>query len=94
MWYVVWRDTLGQTGTNLAADDNGNSRIDEGDYDVWKSQFNSSVPMSGSIGQVVPEPAAWLMSLVGIGCLVIFPVVKSSRRMLDERRDDATDCRV
>ena len=32
--YVVWRDTLGQSGTGLAADGNGNHQIDSGDYDV------------------------------------------------------------
>ncbi len=32
--YVVWRDTLGQSGVGLAADGNGDSQIDAADYGI------------------------------------------------------------
>ena len=37
--YSVWRDSVGQTGTNLAADGDGNEVVDDEDYTVWKSNF-------------------------------------------------------
>jgi len=40
--YVLWRNTLGQSGSNLAADGNQNNSIDSGDYAVWRSHFGQS----------------------------------------------------
>jgi hypothetical protein len=37
--YVLWRDTLGQSGTGLAADGNKNDLVDAGDYEVWRGNF-------------------------------------------------------
>jgi len=34
--YSVWRDSLGRTGTGLAADGNGDHAINHVDYDLWK----------------------------------------------------------
>jgi hypothetical protein len=39
--YTIWCDTLGRTGTRLAADGNINGRIDAGDFDVWKASFHT-----------------------------------------------------
>jgi hypothetical protein len=58
--YTVWRDTLGQNDTGLAADGNGDNEITSADYDIWKQHFGQSGG-SGSVGlspAVVPEPSA------------------------------------
>ena len=46
--YVLWRNTLGQTGSGLAADGNGNGAIDSADFDVWRAHFGKTFPGSGS----------------------------------------------
>jgi serralysin len=42
--YVLWRNSLGQTGDDLAADGNHNGLIDAGDYDLWRANFGRSPP--------------------------------------------------
>ena len=37
--YVVWRKTLNQTGTDLAADGNHDGTVDDADYSVWSANF-------------------------------------------------------
>ncbi|MEX0611574.1 MAG: glycerophosphodiester phosphodiesterase family protein, partial [Pirellulales bacterium] len=73
--YVVWRNTLHQTGDDLAADGNGNKEIDVGDYDLWRAHFGQMVPDggSGSTGAsrsqpAVPEPAVsmYLMEMLAL----------------------------
>ena len=64
--YTVWRDTLGQTGTGLAADGNHNNVIDSGDYDVWKSNYGTSAGNGASATSTVPEPCGLLLCLVGL----------------------------
>lgn len=63
--YVVWRNTLNQTGVGLPADGNNNGVIDSGDYTVWRSNFGhtGSGSASGAGASVlnnvaggVPEP--------------------------------------
>ena len=75
--YVVWRDTLGQTGAGLAADGNNNGQIDAGDYDLWRANFGK--PAIGSsattnltpgnspwANYVVPEPTSAVILLLGL----------------------------
>ena len=40
--YVVWRHTLGQSGTSLAADGDGSGTIDQADYDEWCAPLRSN----------------------------------------------------
>ncbi len=54
--YTLWRDSLGQTGPNHAADANGNGTVDEADYQIWTSNYGSSATPSLAIS--VPEPMA------------------------------------
>lgn len=63
--YVVWRNTMGQTGTGLAADGNDNQEVDAGDYDAWRTHFGQTAG-SGAAQTAVPEPAAAGLALVGL----------------------------
>jgi hypothetical protein len=77
--YTVWRDTLGQTGTNLAAngDNSGASfnKIDQADYTYWKTRFgnatSSGVGAGGIASAAAPEPAGVASLLLGIGWHVL-----------------------
>jgi hypothetical protein len=73
--YTVWRDSLGQAGTLLAADGNADGSIDPGDYDFWKNSFGDS----GGAGAVtaVPEPRSITLSLIALATLLS----RSARRM-------------
>jgi hypothetical protein len=62
--YVVWRDTLGQTGVGLAADGNRNGSIDANDFTVWRSHFGQVAGSGSGAGQSaseVPEPESMVL---------------------------------
>jgi hypothetical protein len=68
--YIIWRDTLAQSGNGLAADGNDNDVIDNGDYDVWRAHFGETssgragaiADSIGGLSSIVPEPkSAFLM---------------------------------
>jgi hypothetical protein len=67
--YVVWRDTLGQSGYLLPADGNGDGEVDIDDYAVWKQHFGEVWQGANSGGggvnhSAIPEPSSLpLMSL-------------------------------
>jgi autotransporter-associated beta strand protein len=66
--YVVYRNTLGQTGTALAADGNDNGVIDTGDLDIWRARFGQTAA-SGSISTAtLPEPTTCILALVAAAC--------------------------
>lgn len=66
--YVVWRNTLGQTGTGLAADGDFNNVIDAGDFAVFRGHFGETAGMrtGAASNVVVPEPASVLLMLFGV----------------------------
>ncbi len=77
--YVEWRKMMGQTGSNLTADGNGNYQIDMGDLSVWRSYFGQIVSGSGAAwidGEYVPEPSSCLLL---IGCLIILVMNRLAR---------------
>ena len=37
--YVAWRNAMGQTGSNLAADANGDNVVDAADWAIWRAHF-------------------------------------------------------
>jgi hypothetical protein len=66
--YTVWRDMLGQMGSELAADGSGpggtpDGVVDQLDYDFWKMNFGNTTLGSGAAlaSAAVPEPATWLL---------------------------------
>jgi len=68
--YTVWRDSLGKTGTGLAADGNGDNVVNDADYLIWKQNFGSAGAGALSDGAAVPEPAAFVLLLIGC-CLTL-----------------------
>jgi hypothetical protein len=88
--YAVWRDTLGQSGTSLAADGNGDNRVDATDYDVWRANFGRSMG-SGSTAAFgrdlgVPEPSA---STLVLSTVVLVAMIAASRRWCRANGRDA-----
>jgi hypothetical protein len=68
---TVWRDTLGQTGSGLAADGTGPGGVPDGvvdqlDYDFWKANFGKHSGAGAGANAAVPEPATLTMLLAGI----------------------------
>jgi hypothetical protein len=65
--YTVWRDTLGQTGQDLAADFTGpggtpDGVVDSLDYDFWVANFGATAPGSGASSlTTVPEPSSLVL---------------------------------
>jgi T5SS/PEP-CTERM-associated repeat protein len=86
--YIVWRNSLSQSGSGLAADGNGNNQIDTGDYDVWRTHFGQIVGSgAGSdnfTNSAVPEPASIVLLLLGFAGLS--SVARSRRPGSDPRR--------
>jgi hypothetical protein len=71
--YTVWRNSLGQTGSSLAADGSGptpgipDGVVDHLDYDFWKAHYGETVVVgAGSFQAPSPEPASLALVLVGL----------------------------
>jgi hypothetical protein len=71
--YVVWRKSLGQTGTALAADGNLNNQIDASDFAFWRSRFGQTASSGSSLESpgyaFVPEPNTGRMIVAVFGLL-------------------------
>jgi hypothetical protein len=84
--YSVWRDSLGQTGTNLAANGNNSgasaNRVDQADYTFWAARFGNTTPSGAAAlgpNSAVPEPTAVVLMLVG-GLALLTAGRRGSRR--------------
>jgi len=76
--YTIWRDSLNQTGTGLAADGSGpgldgipDNVVDANDFEFWKSKFGNTSG-SGALASgtaAVPEPASF--ALIGLGMALV-----------------------
>ncbi len=68
--YTVWRDSFGQSGSDLPADGDGNGTVDEADYVVWKSHYGDTAGSGSTTGgaalAAVPEPASLVMLILGL----------------------------
>lgn len=75
--YTVWRDTLGQTGSDLPADGTGDGVVDDADYTFWKDHFGQKIiAQAGAVqlygSSAVPEPAS--IVVLGGALLLLFPL--------------------
>ncbi len=67
--YVVWRNTVGQTGSDLVdhpADGDHNYVVGSNDYNVWRSHFgqpSGSGAGAAVLASTVPEPAGWYLAM-------------------------------
>jgi len=68
--FTLWRDTLGQTGPNLATDGNGDNVVDELDYQLWQTGFDQATA-SAQLATTVPEPAAVVYALLIAGMAIL-----------------------
>ncbi len=63
--YVLWRETLNQTGPGLAADGNANNQVDAADYQLWRTNFGRTPAGAGtSNSTAVPEPSSLSLLLI------------------------------
>jgi hypothetical protein len=60
--YVVWRKG------DLVADSNGDTLVNQTDYDFWRARFGNGAPGAGAglTGSAVPEPAALTLLVIGL----------------------------
>ncbi len=68
--YTVWRDSLGRTGTNLAADGDNNNIVNQNDYSIWRTNFGET--LGGSLAGTsvaVPEPAGLAIAVLLLALL-------------------------
>jgi hypothetical protein len=64
--YVMWRNSIGQTGSTLVADGDGNWKIDNDDFNTWRAHYGQSVAASAAAMDAaagVPEPASLVLLL-------------------------------
>jgi glucose/arabinose dehydrogenase len=82
--YVVWRNSVNDTGRGLAADGTGPDGLPDGvvndaDYQLWRANFGTMLPMSNeALAARVPEPGAGCLALLAAGFLL------SRRRIVKE----------
>jgi len=70
--YVVWRKMLGQTGSGLAADGDGNLVVNQLDYDYWRTRFGRTSGSAAATGAAVPEPSALAIFVIVAGTFALF----------------------
>jgi hypothetical protein len=77
--YVVWKNNVGLTGTGTRAtgDANGDTNVNQADYDLWRAGFGTAIPPGSALAAAVPEPAS-IASLV-LGCIG-FALLRRERR--------------
>lgn len=61
--YVLWRNSVGQTGAGLAADGNGDNVVDANDYAYWRARFGNTSGSGSLNGAAVPEASATVLML-------------------------------
>jgi hypothetical protein len=65
--YLFWRETLGQSGSGLAADGDKSGTVDTEDYSLWRANFGRTSGSALASIAPVPEPACHSM-LITTGC--------------------------
>ncbi len=79
--YTVWRDTLGESGADLAGDGNSNGWVEIADYEVWKMHFGATSGELDSGWTIVPEPSAVALMIVAVAALTR-PCLVGGRRFI------------
>jgi endoglucanase len=71
--YVVWRNSMGQTGAGMAADGDFNGLIDQADYDIWAANFGHTLGAPAGTGALaggtVPEPSTSVLAAIALAAL-------------------------
>jgi hypothetical protein len=76
--YNIWQSAFGST-TTLDADGNHDGVVDAADYVVWRDNLGHSLSGSGAGSlATVPEPASWVLLLVGVSLAGMRKVASSS----------------
>lgn len=83
--YTVWRDKLGAPAGTLPNDPN-TGVIGAAQYATWKSHFGESAPAALQNTAAVPEPASWVLLIVGLAVLVLSPRRLTELRLITRRR--------
>jgi hypothetical protein len=73
--YTIWRDTQGQTGSNLAADATGPGGVPDGvvdqlDYQLWVDHYGQTSGSGAASGSAVPEPTGIALAAVAAAALM------------------------
>jgi hypothetical protein len=70
--FVVWRDSTGQTGDNLAADGNGDGIVNEADNALWRANYGLSAASNpaGLQGAAVPEPGSIALLVFAVAAIL------------------------
>jgi hypothetical protein len=85
--YVVWRHTLGQAGTGLAADGDGSGAVDQADYGLWRANFGATDGTAVSLStRQVPEARSIMLAALLFVLFVFIPP-----RLNPQRRRDVGD---
>ena len=71
--FTVWRDSVGQTGTELAADGDENNTVDAADYELWVSNFGRSEAGGAGSLATVPEPTSSMLIFLTACGLAMLP---------------------
>ena len=62
--YIVWRNTHGQSGTGLLADGNGDTFVNNADYNLWRAHFGQVAASGATANVAVPEPATFALLII------------------------------
>ncbi len=73
--YVVWKDSIGESGIGLAADGTGNGVVNVGDYYLWNANFGASLTQPSTVA--IAEPSA---SSLAVAAATIALAKKTGRR--------------
>jgi hypothetical protein len=64
--YVLWRKSVGQSGSSLPADGDNDHAITQNDFAIWRAHFGQSLGggsgSGSSVGGAVPEPSTLLLA--------------------------------
>lgn len=86
--YIVWRNSVGQTGSGLLADANGDGVVNGADYTRWKADFGQTQFLAPAalgfarVGAVVPEPGTIGIALGAAVMALMACFVRRVRRKL------------